>query len=93
MMTMNVREDESVQKGVKKILSWEDRLDVVVNNAGNAIAGSAEDCPLKKVKNHPNPLLGYTAGSLSQRMAAIIKRIAPGRFLEWGVRRSLKLSN
>jgi len=51
MIPMDVREDASVQKGVEIILSREDRLDVVVNNAGYALAGAVEDCPLEEVKN------------------------------------------
>ena len=51
MIPMDVREDASVRKGIEIILSQEDRLDVVVNNAGYAIAGSVEDCTLDEVKN------------------------------------------
>ncbi len=51
MIPMDIREDASVQKGIEIILSREDRLDVVVNNAGYAVAGSVEDCPLEEVKN------------------------------------------
>jgi hypothetical protein len=48
---------------------------------------------IERIINHPNPRLRYTTGLLSQRMAAIIKRIAPGRVVEWAVRRSFKLTN
>ena len=218
MIPMDVRQRASVQKGIEYILSREDHLDVIVNNAGYAVAGAVEDCPLEEVKNqietnlfgtwrvcqavlpqmrkqgagtiinisslaelialpfqaaycaskfavealteslrmevkpfgikiclvepgdfktnltenritanplnenfkkavsvmehselhgpqpeklaaliesiinNPSPRLRYTAGLKSQRMAAMIKRITPGWFTEWGVRKSFKLS-
>jgi NAD(P)-dependent dehydrogenase (short-subunit alcohol dehydrogenase family) len=51
MIAMDVREDATVQKGVDLILSRENRLDIVINNAGYALAGTVEDCPLEEVKN------------------------------------------
>jgi short-subunit dehydrogenase len=51
MIPMDVRQNKSVQKGTEYILSREDHLDVVINNAGIALAGSVEDCSLEEVKN------------------------------------------
>ena len=48
---MDVRQNASVQKGIEYILSREDHLDVVINNAGYALAGAVEDCSLEEVKN------------------------------------------
>ncbi|UCE55074.1 MAG: hypothetical protein JSV31_06455 [Desulfobacterales bacterium] len=43
MTPMDVCDESFVQKGVEVILSQEDRLDVVVNNVGFAMASSIED--------------------------------------------------
>ena len=51
MIPMDVRQSESVQKGIEYILSREDHLEAVINNAGYALAGSVEDCSLEEVKN------------------------------------------
>ena len=51
MIPMDVRQSASVQKGIEYILSREDHLDIVINNAGYALAGSVEDCSLEEVKN------------------------------------------
>ncbi len=42
MLQMDVTEDESVARGIETILRQEGRIDVVVNNAGIAIAGPLE---------------------------------------------------
>ena len=51
MFPMDVRQDESVQQGIETILSQKGRLDILINNAGYAIAGSVEDCSMEEVKD------------------------------------------
>ena len=51
MIPMDVRQSESVQKGIEYIMSRENHLEAVINNAGYALAGSVEDCSLEEVKN------------------------------------------
>lgn len=47
---MDVRDDESVHATVAAIVQREGRLDVVINNAGIAIAGAAEDTSIEEAK-------------------------------------------
>jgi NAD(P)-dependent dehydrogenase (short-subunit alcohol dehydrogenase family) len=51
MIPMDVRETASVNKGVEYIIASEGRIDVVVNNAGFAVAGSVEDMTVEDVKS------------------------------------------
>jgi NAD(P)-dependent dehydrogenase (short-subunit alcohol dehydrogenase family) len=43
MLTMDVTDDQSVEQAVGAVVDREGRLDIVVNNAGMAIAGPVED--------------------------------------------------
>ena len=47
---MDVLDDQSVQKAFKLILSKEDGIDVLVNNAGIASWGAVEELPLELFK-------------------------------------------
>ena len=47
---MDVTSDESVRDVVERIVSEQGRLDVLINNAGNGIAGSVEETSLQDVK-------------------------------------------
>jgi NAD(P)-dependent dehydrogenase (short-subunit alcohol dehydrogenase family) len=49
-LEMNVDDDASVEGGVKRILDEAGHIDVVVNNAGFAIAGSVEDTSIDEAK-------------------------------------------
>jgi short-subunit dehydrogenase len=50
MIPMDVCDDGSVEAAVKFVLAAENRLDVVVNNAGLGIAGAVEDTSPKEAK-------------------------------------------
>jgi NAD(P)-dependent dehydrogenase (short-subunit alcohol dehydrogenase family) len=50
MMPMDVTDGNSVRKGVAHVIARESRLDVVVNNAGFAIAGALEDTTIQEAK-------------------------------------------
>ena len=70
-LQLNVTDDTSVQRAVDNILQHEGKLDIVVNNAGIAVAG-----PLELV-NTRHPRLRYTAGPATQRAAVWLKRLLP----------------
>ncbi len=48
---MDVRDTSSVTKGISHVLDIEGRVDVVINNAGIAIAGSMEDISIEEFKS------------------------------------------
>lgn len=50
MIQMDVDSDASVGQGIDLIMQKEGRLDVVVNNAGFAIAGAIEDTSIEEAK-------------------------------------------
>jgi NAD(P)-dependent dehydrogenase (short-subunit alcohol dehydrogenase family) len=50
-LPMDVREDASVNEAVADVLKREGRIDVVVNNAGIAIAGAVEDTSLEEARD------------------------------------------
>jgi NAD(P)-dependent dehydrogenase (short-subunit alcohol dehydrogenase family) len=50
MLEMDVTRDDSVQRAVSTVLEREGHLDVVVNNAGYALAGAVEDTSLEEAQ-------------------------------------------
>jgi len=51
LLTMDVRNPESIQKSVAELIVKEGRLDVLLNNAGIGITGPLEETPNKEVLN------------------------------------------
>lgn len=51
MLELDVTRDESVQQAVETLLAREGRIDVVVNNAGHALAGAIEDTSLEEARH------------------------------------------
>jgi len=50
MIGMDVTSDESVRRGIELVLAREGRIDVVLNNAGDGIAGAVEDTSIEEAK-------------------------------------------
>lgn len=51
LLEMDVRNADSIQNAVNKIIANEDRLDVVINNAGIGITGAIEETPHQEILN------------------------------------------
>ena len=52
LIALDVRNVESIQKAVAKILSISGRIDIVINNAGVGITGPLEEIPTAEIKNN-----------------------------------------
>jgi NAD(P)-dependent dehydrogenase (short-subunit alcohol dehydrogenase family) len=52
LLDLDVRNSESIQVCVAKILDLEGRIDVLINNAGVGITGPLEEIPLEEIKNN-----------------------------------------
>jgi NAD(P)-dependent dehydrogenase (short-subunit alcohol dehydrogenase family) len=49
-LTMDVTDDQSVERGVALVLEREGRLDILVNNAGMGVAGPVENTSIEEAK-------------------------------------------
>lgn len=66
---MDVRDDKSVKEGIKKIIKEQEKIDVLINNAGYARYGSVEDVSIKQAKEQfETNVFGY---------ARVIKEVLP----------------
>jgi len=52
LVRLDVRNVESIKLAVTEILSKEERIDVVINNAGVGITGPLEEIPTEEIKNN-----------------------------------------
>ena len=49
LLALDVRDTESIQNTIQKIITLSGRLDVVINNAGVGITGPIEEIPSKEI--------------------------------------------
>jgi NAD(P)-dependent dehydrogenase (short-subunit alcohol dehydrogenase family) len=52
LVALDVRNPESIQTAVTKIIATSGRLDIVINNAGVGITGPLEEIPSQEIKNN-----------------------------------------
>lgn len=52
MLQLDVRDLNSIQTCIKEILSKEDKIDILINNAGVGITGPLEEIPMEEIKNN-----------------------------------------
>lgn len=52
LVALDVRNSESIQSAIAEVLSKENRIDVVINNAGVGITGPLEEIPANEIKNN-----------------------------------------
>lgn len=52
LLTLDVRNSESIQNAVTHIIHSSNKIDVVINNAGVGITGPLEEIPMSEIKNN-----------------------------------------
>lgn len=52
LLTLDVRNADSIQKAIAEIIDKSGRVDVVINNAGVGITGPIEETPIEEIKNN-----------------------------------------
>ena len=52
LVTLDVRDTDSIHAAVAKVIAISGRLDVVINNAGVGITGPLEEIPMQEIKNN-----------------------------------------
>src|SRR6218665_343538 len=52
LVALDVRNSESIQTAVSKIIETSGRLDIVINNAGVGITGPLEEIPTEEIRNN-----------------------------------------
>ena len=52
LVALDVRNSESIQSAIAKVVAEQGRLDVVINNAGVGITGPIEEIPTQEMRNH-----------------------------------------
>ena len=52
LLTLDVRNNESIQSAIAKVIATSGRLDILINNAGVGITGPLEEIPTEEIKNN-----------------------------------------
>ena len=52
LLTLEVKNPESIMETIKKVIAISGRIDVLINNAGVGISGPLEEIPIEEIKNN-----------------------------------------
>jgi NAD(P)-dependent dehydrogenase (short-subunit alcohol dehydrogenase family) len=52
LIALDVRNPESIQTAIQKVISLSSRIDILINNAGVGITGPLEEIPMNEIKNN-----------------------------------------
>ena len=52
LLALDVRDKNSIQKAIAKVIQKSGRIDIVINNAGVGITGPIEEIPTEEIKNN-----------------------------------------
>ncbi len=52
LVSLDVRKTETIKSAISEIIEKENRIDIVINNAGVGITGPLEEIPLQEIKNN-----------------------------------------
>jgi len=80
IIKMDVSQDDSMVKGVNKIIAKEGRIDVLINNAGYGSFGSLEDTPMLEAK-YQFEVNVFGLARLSQLMIPHMRKQRSGKII------------
>lgn len=80
LIEMDVNSSLSVKRALNKVLKMTNRLDVVINNAGYALAGSIEDTTIQEVKNIFNTNF-FGVHRVCRQIIPIMRKKGSGRII------------
>ncbi len=82
-LELNVNDDDSVKKAVTTIIEKEQRIDVLINNAGFGLIGSIEDTSIKETKELFETIF-FGAIRMIQNILPIMKKQSSGKIINVG---------